>query len=40
MGKTAARTEPDPTNPPKIESINQKRHSKSKKREEISPEFY
>lgn len=34
MGKTATRTVLDPTNPPEIESINQKRHSKSAKREE------
>lgn len=34
MGKTATRTVPDPTNPPEIEFINQKRHSKSAKREE------
>jgi len=41
MGKTATRTMPDPTNPPEIESISQKRHSKNAKREEeITPDFY
>lgn len=34
MGKTATRTVLDPTNPPEIESINQKKHSKTVKREE------
>lgn len=48
MGETATRTVPDPANPPEIESINQKRHSKSAKRKEekrflltfIRPVFY
>lgn len=41
MGKAATRTEPDPTDTPEIESISQKRHSKSaKQEEELLPDLY